>query len=130
MLRVFGPCSQTPVYSLEFNAQKYETVSDVTLEFFKRNKVIFSGDDRSIQTLLGLPGPEQNIEIMGNAHFRYYGVCYSVNGQTAEVYPNEYYLKSGDLIDWYICSIESKNGIWEENYLASHLVKPDFLCKK
>lgn len=125
-----GPCDKKPLLTGTLG-NKYETVGDMTVQFLKKNNVVYYGNERGINTVFGTPTGDAALEVISDTEMRSYGWCYFVDGMGPDVFADEYPMDASiQKIHWIFGFAHYKNGEWISNCTPAHTVKPTSMCKR
>ncbi len=128
-IEFIGPCSATPLLSVELGA-KFETVGDLTVYALDKNNVKYLGDEQGINSAFGTPVGMDSLEVLSDTEMRSYGWCYFVDGEMSLDYANKFYLKPSDKkIQWVYSYAHLVKDKWVSMCEKAYKVKPKFLCK-
>ena len=122
-----SPCdySQKTIRThIKIENQHLISVGDISLKVFKKYNIPFLGTNRGFNSILETPTGIDSLVIISHNEMLSYGWCFSVNGIAPEVYPHEYILKEGDLINWWYGYAHFQDGEWRGQCLSA---KEDFL---
>lgn len=127
---VIGPCSERPLLSVEVNASSYETIGDLTIHQFNKNKVPFLGDERGINQIFNSPLGLDALEVISDTQMLAYGWCYSVDGVVSMEYPIDYYTDDKiKNVTWFYGYSRFDKTQWISMCEPSYKRKSAFICK-
>ena len=99
-LDIIGPCSEKPLLSIHALDQ-FETVGDMTVHYFSKNKVPFQGNERGMNSIFNSPIGLDAMEVLSDTQMRSYGWCFKVNGEVPFDFADAVYLNEGDHVQWF-----------------------------
>lgn len=130
-LEFVGPCSEEPIVSFELG-DKFQTVGDATLHTLEKNNIPFKGTSRGLNSVFNTPVGMEALEVLSDFEMRSHGWCYSVDGVSPEVYPDELFLNGPDgkiqNIRWFFGFAHYVRGEWISQCEPSFGVASSFLC--
>lgn len=128
--KVVGPCSKTPLYEGIFEADLNKSVGQISQELFDANKVPYVGMAGGFNSINNSPTGFEAIELVSENELRFYGWCYSVNGEVPSVMPSQIKPASqNDVLVWYYGYSTNKNRQWSSDYCApGYQVKAEQFC--
>ncbi len=129
-LSLVGPCFEEPVIKEELEVNSGESVGAYSVRFLEKFGIEYIGAERGMNSILGTPTGMDAMEIISDREMNAYGWCYSVNGFSPEVYPDEYEVKQGDEVKWWFGYAHYFEGQWLTQCSPSYERKPEFLCKE
>ena len=131
VLEIYTPCSDRPNLSFEVNASKYESVGDLTVAVFSKNKIPFQGTERGINQIFNSPLGLDALEVISDTKMFAYGWCYEVDGLISSSYASEYILTGNEsVIKWFFGTSEFEVTEWLNFCIPSHLRSNSNFCKQ
>ncbi len=128
-LSIVGPCEETPAFEESLDSLPGESVGAYTIRFLENFKISYVGSDRGINSILNSPIGLDAMEVISDREMMAYGWCYSVNGVSPEVYPDEMILSENDEVLWWFGYAHYLEGEWITQCSPSYLRSSEFICK-
>ncbi len=128
-LSLIGPCHEGPAFEQGLKIQSGESVGAYTVRFLEHFGIDYIGSERGMNSILNTPTGMDAMEIISDREMNAYGWCYSVNGFSPEVYPDEFEMKEGDVVKWWFGYAHYYEGQWLTQCSPSFERKPKFLCE-
>lgn len=129
--KVFGPCSETPVYQGSFKADLNKSVGDISIDIFNQNKIPFVGVAAGFNSINNSPMGLDALEVVSDTEMRAYGWCYAVNGKIPTDMPDKAAVKSQqDTIVWFYGYSTNKNNEWTDYCSPGYWIKAKQFCEK
>ena len=107
-----GPCEKNPLFSIEYQHQKNQSIGHLTIETLKKHNISFNGTEQQISSIFNTPVSSDAIEIISDTEMLAYGWCYSINGLEPNVYPDQIILEENDVVLWWFGYAHYKNEQW------------------
>ena len=127
-LSVIGPCDKTPVYSEELSVELGDNVGTFSIRFFDQFNIDYVGSERGMNSILNTPTGLDAMEVVSDNEMMAYGWCYSINGTSPEVYPDEVEIKEEDQVIWWFGYAHYLDGQWVTQCSPSYERRSDFIC--
>lgn len=130
--KVFGPCSETPVFEGSFEADLNKSVGDISIQIFEANKVPYVGVSAGFNSINNSPLGLDAVEVVADNEMRAYGWCYVLNGKIPKVMPDKIKPQSQkDSLFWFYGYSTNKNNQWQDDYCTpGYEIKADQFCEK
>ncbi len=125
-----GPCEKEPVYSGELNSLENESIGAFTVRFLDDHGLEYAGAERGMNSIFNTPTGMDAMEILSDSEMMAYGWCYSVNGFSPEVFPDQVKIADGDSVLWWFGYAHYIAGEWVTQCSLSYERHPDFLCHR
>jgi hypothetical protein len=128
-LKFIGPCDSNPIARVEV-FESYANVGELTIKTLEKFDIPFKGTEQGLASAFETPTGDDSVEILGDTEMRAYGWCFSVDGESPDLYPHEVSVSaSTKTITWLFGFAHYKNGQWLTQCTPAHQVKPRFLCE-
>ncbi|HAN05475.1 MAG TPA: hypothetical protein DCW72_06730 [Elusimicrobia bacterium] len=127
---VIGPCSENPVFELEFPAAGAgDTAGQISERIFKENGLPYEGGAGGFTSILGSPSGLAAVEVVSAKKTRFYGWCFSSDGVLPEVTPDAFYPDATTArLTWFYAFSTYENGNWTDSCVPSYTVKAAQFC--
>lgn len=127
-IEIIDPCNQEIRYKKNLKVDKIN-LGSFSLMAFEELGLPYLGDKFSILSILDTPTGSEAIEVLEDNQMKAYGWCYSINGVSPEVYPNEIEVNNSDQVTWWFGYALYQNGQWLTQCTPSYKNPPQFLCQ-
>lgn len=131
---IIGPCSSTALARgyIPNTDLSHNTIGEITVDILNDYMIPYSGDAEGMISIFDYKG---DFELLSKNSGRAHGWCYSVDGFSPEVTPNEYVLPNQNShIKWFfgystfIFNPDTKVGSWHGQCIPTYEVKPLKFC--
>jgi hypothetical protein len=128
-VQILSPCDGSIAHEKKQNIQ-FDNLGQASVHFLDQMQLPYSGNDYSITSILETPTGMDAYDITSDNDMRAYGWCYSVNGESPELMPNQYLLDDNKdyVISWHYGFALYKDGQWITQCTPSWSVMPNFVC--
>lgn len=128
-VNILDPCSGKIKYRIEL-AEYFSNVGSASIEALNQLNIDFQGNENSIVSIDGTPTGVDAYLVISDSEIRAYGWCYSVNGQSPELMPNEYILQEDQdhQINWHFGYALHKDGLWITQCTPAWSSTPNLVC--
>lgn len=127
--KVFGPCSDQPVYQGTYQADLTKSVGEVSIEIFNQNKIPYIGTDAGFNSINNSPTGLDAMEVISDTEMRAYGWCYTVNGQVLTAMPDQMKLKTQqDTLNWFYGYSTNIKNQWKDYCSPGYWIKAKQFC--
>lgn len=128
-IKFIGPCEDSFIMKTEVT-DVYENVGQLTIETLKKFNIPHTGTYAGLSSAFETPVGEEAMEIVSETEVRAYGWCYSVDGISPEVYPDEALITpETKSVVWHFGYARVIQGEWITQCTPAWEIKPAFLCK-
>lgn len=128
-IKFFGPCIETFIMKTTINDFD-GSVGALTIHALKKFDIPHNGTDQILHSAFMTPVGDGAIENVSEGVTRFYGWCYSVDGQAPDVYPSEILVtEETKTVTWTFGYAELNRGEWTEQCAPAYRIKPKFLCQ-
>lgn len=129
--KIFGPCSDKPLYEGAYQADLNKSIGEISIEIFEKNKIAYVGVPAGFNSINNSPTGLDALEVVSDTEMRAYGWCYLVNNKMPVEMPDQVKPKSqDDKLVWFYGYGTNKDNVWIEYCSPGYWVKPDQFCKK
>lgn len=128
-MQVLSPCDGTVIHQETENIQM-NNLGQASIYFLDQMQLAYTGNEYSITSILDTPTGMDAYEVISDNEMRAYGWCYSVNGESPELMPNQFLLDLNKdyVISWHYGFALYKDGQWITQCSPSWNVTPNFVC--
>lgn len=110
--------------------ETYKNVGELTVQTLTNLNIPFKGSAEGLASAFGTPTGSDALEVVSNEEMRAHGWCFSVDGVSPEVYPNEIAITAEtEQITWHFGFARFYRGEWVTQCTPSYTVISDLLCK-
>jgi hypothetical protein len=128
--KVIGPCTDKPLLQSRVSGT-FSNVGELTIKTLKNLHIPHSGTEAGIVSIYKTPVGDAALEVLSDYEMRAYGWCYSVDGVSPEIYPDEVPVTSETKsITWHYGFAHYYKGEWISQCTPANSVKPDFICQE
>ena len=127
---IIKPCSNETLSSASVELEAEQSVGEVTLGYLSDANIVFEGTEQGVQSIMGTPAGLDAFEVVSELEMFGYGWCYSVNGVSPEVMPDQYLIKEGDHLVWWYGFAHFLNGEWVSQCTPSSSRSREAFCQK
>jgi hypothetical protein len=129
---VIGPCSEKPVYDGKLNLEELKTNLGIfSMTLFDQQKIPYQGSESGFNSIINTPTGLDAMEVISDTKMRAYGWCFSVNGISPDVMPDEFFFKNNnDKLVWFFAYSTYDKGEWTDYCIPSYKIKAEQFCKK
>ena len=106
-----NPCTKK-IYFEKKDIKKVGNVGEFTIDFLKRNKINFVGNEQGLNSVFNTVIGMDALEVISDYEMRAYGWCFKVDDMIAEDYPNKIQLNENSKVNWYLGFAHYLNGEW------------------
>lgn len=124
-----GPCSETPLFILNFEMTSARDVGELTIQTLEQHQIPYIGSEMGMNSIFNTPTGIDAMEIISDSEMLAYGWCYKVNDFEPAQYPHEISISSDDHIVWWFGYAHYKDGQWISQCEPSYLRSPSKFCK-
>lgn len=125
-----GPCDENFIMKVQVS-EDYPNVGELTINTLKKFQIPFMGTPEGLLSAFETPVGDKAIEVVSNNELRAYGWCYSVDGYSPDIYPNQVPVdKNTKSIVWHFGFAHYLNGQWITQCTPAHKIRPKFLCEE
>ena len=129
-LEVRDPCKDASFHRWEFELPKKQSVGQVTMDLFDREKVPYIGSELGMNSILSTPVGEPSMEFPGPGQLKVYGWCFELNGVQPTEMPDKIEMKSGDHLVWFYGYALWKDREWKTYCSPAHESPLKSYCEK
>ncbi|MAF77510.1 MAG: hypothetical protein CME60_05055 [Halobacteriovoraceae bacterium] len=128
-IEIIGPCDREPVFVDTLEAASNDNVGSFSVRFFDYYEIEYIGSERGMNSILGTATGMDALEIISDQEMMAYGWCYSINGESPEVYPDQVSLTDKDKVIWWYGYAHYLAGEWITQCTPSYERQSDSICK-
>ncbi|AYF44014.1 hypothetical protein BALOs_1004 [Halobacteriovorax sp. BALOs_7] len=107
-----GPCERAALFETQMQLDNGATVGSATIKLLNTYQIPHKGTQRGMNSIFDTPTGIDAMEVLSDTQMNAHGWCYSVNGLSPEVYPNEVELKDNDHVMWWFGYAHYDSGKW------------------
>lgn len=128
-VNILNPCTGKIKNRIELS-EYLSNVGMASVEALEEMNLDFRGNENSIVSIYNTPSGMDAFEIVSPTEMRAYGWCYSVNGFSPELMPNEFELEEEKNyeINWHYGYALYKDGEWVTQCTPAWTVIPNLVC--
>lgn len=128
-IQVLSPCDGTVIQQKSENIQM-DNLGQASIYFLDQMQLPYTGNEYSITSILDTPTGMDAYDVVSDNEMRAYGWCYSVNGESPELMPNQYFLSEDEdyVISWHYGFALYKDGQWITQCSPAWRFTPNFIC--
>ncbi|MFG1501367.1 DUF4430 domain-containing protein [Halobacteriovorax sp. XZX-3] len=123
-----GPCKRGALFKTEMQLKKGSTVGSATIDLLNNFGIAYKGTQRAMNSIFDTPTGLDAMEVLSDTQMNAHGWCYSVNGQSPEVYPDEVPLGNGDHVMWWFGYAHYDSGEWLTQCEPTWMRAPSQFC--
>lgn len=128
-LKFIGPCEKSPIRTIKID-KSFSNVGELTLAALEENQIPYLGTEEGFNSIFNTPTGLEAIEVLSDFEMRSYGWCYSVDGISPEIYPDEMPITpKTKTIVWHYGFAHFYKGEWLTQCTPAYTVKPRALCQ-
>ena len=129
--KVYGACSETPVYEGTYNADLSKSLGHISQAIFDSNKIPYVGAPEGYNSILNTPVDLDSIEVVSDKEMRVYGWCFAVNKKMPQAMPHKVnFTSQNDELMWYYAYSTNLEGKWLDDYCSpAYWVQAKQFCK-
>ena len=129
--KVFGPCSDQPVFQGTYQADLSKSVGEVSKDIFDQNKIPYIGTDAGFNSINNSPTGLDAMEVISDTEMRAYGWCFAINGKTPTDMPDQIKLKTQqDTLNWFYGYSTNIKNEWKDYCSPGYWIKAKQFCGK
>lgn len=127
--KIFGACSNEPVYQGQYTADLEMSVGAVTEALFQSQGIPYIGSAEGFNSINNSPIGLDALEIVSDTEMRAYGWCYTVNGKQPTQMPHELkFLKQEDKLIWFYGYSTNIKNEWIDYCQPAYWIKAKQFC--
>lgn len=125
-------CSDSLYLDTDISVLLPAKVSEITLYTLNNFNIPFEGNSDAINSLLGTPTGNDQVEYVSEDHLYVYGWCYEVDGNQPDLYMSQFIFEpdTNKEIKWVFGYAEFRSGNWISYCSPVYKNPRDFICKK
>ncbi len=117
---IHHPCEKSPILNSNYSFES-NNVLDLTKKLISKNSIPSELADNGVKSILNYVTGDDALEIISDTKMRAYGWCYSVNGISPDVMPDEFSIEQNDQVDWFLSYSTYDSGVWIDYCKPVHL---------
>lgn len=129
--KVYGACSETPVYEGTYEADLNQSLGEISKQIFDTKKIPYVGVPEGFNSILNTPVDLDSIEVISDKEMRVYGWCFAVNKKTPDAMPHKVHFSSQkDELIWFYAYTTNYANQWKDDYCSpAYWIKAKQFCK-
>jgi hypothetical protein len=129
-LTIQNPCSPEPWLKHEAEGMVGLSVGQITTKILGNLQEPFVGSEGGVNSIRGMPMPDQVLEILSSEEMRAYGWCYHVDGVEPGLMPDQVKVaEESASIYWFLAYAEYSKGTWISMCVPTHQSRPASICR-
>lgn len=129
-IEFIGPCDVKPLLMSSVRPSETSNVGSVTIDILEKFEIPFQGTSAGLNSAFGTPIGMDALEVISDQEMRSYGWCYSVDGNSPEVMPDQFKVNASmKKITWFYAFARYSKGEWVSQCEPAFKIKPEFLCR-
>lgn len=124
-----GPCQRAPLFETQIQTKVGATVGSATIALLNQFEISHQGTQRGMNSIFDTPTGLDAMEILSDTQMNAHGWCYSINGLSPEVYPDEVVLTNDDHVMWWFGYAHYDSGTWITQCEPTWKRAPTQFCK-
>ena len=128
--KVFGACSDKPVFQGTYDADLAKSAGHLTIEILEKNKIPYQGVPQGINSINNSAVDDAAIEVVSDKEMRVYGWCFAVNGKIPPAMADKVQLEDqSDTLVWFYAYSTNLENQWVDMCNPAYWVKSKQFCK-